>query len=583
MAKLQSRWMTSLRKWLLLFVLVTMIGWMPILGNFLGNRFEVSLQAMVLPLVGVMVIAAVVASVFYRYYRRNQLGGFLATILAAILLTNNYDARLSAIYPIITAFLPLPQLGGIEASIFSLIFIVVIFVLVWGASRLISAWVKQRGWAAKDLVGGASLAVAITFLLLFVPSLKTVIGAWSQYFYKPPTLATNGANTAAGKPDIYYIVMEDYASQSQLKDQFNFNDTDFTNYLTGNGYYTNPDAHQNYPYTTMSIASTLNAGYDADIINKYKDATSQTIVPYHRAIQYSSVVSTLKNLGYSYDEIGTWYETTNRGPLADNFYLNDRRLTLFGHLTYIDGFTQSQMSESLFWRFLENGVSLGRFTLGHYQGEGQVQLTGDALGTLKNLVDQPAGGRFIFAHLIIPHEPYYFNADGSINSDSGSDDNGETIKQKYVNQVQYINDQMKQILSSIKTNSGGKAIVVLQSDEGPHPQELDEHIYDEDSANDEINNQNMALLSNSDLALKYGDQAAYYLPGISATEATGANNLDIFRLVLDHYFGANMSILPECYYAYPNGRNQPFVYEDITDRLTGLKNPVCAADGTGSK
>lgn len=581
---LKPRRVQAARKWLLLAAVATMIGWMPIFGNFLGNRFEVSLQAMVLPLAGVLVVAVIVASVFLPYYRRNQLGGFLATLLAAVLLTNNYDDRLGSIYPFISAFLPLPKLGGIEASIFSLVFIVVIFLLAWGVSKLISAWVKQRGWAAKDLVGGAAIAIAITFLLLLVPAAKTIMGAWDQYFYRPPALATNGVRAPVDKPDIYYIVMEDYASQTQLKAQFNFDNADFNKYLTDNGFYINPDSHQNYPYTTMSIASTLNAGYDTDMINKFKNDTSQTIVPYHRAIQYSSVASTLKGLGYSYSEIGTWYETSNNGPLADKFYLNDRRLTLFGHLTHIDGFTQSQLSESVFWRFLENGVSLGRTVLGRYQGEEQVQLTRDALATLKSLANQPAGGRFIFAHLIAPHEPYYFNADGSISTNSGSDDTGASIRDKYVGQIKYINSQMEQVLTSIKERSGGNAVVVLQSDEGPHPQELNEHLYNQDSANDEINNQDVARLSNADLALKYGNQAAYYIPKASTSDlATGANNLDVFRLVLNRYFGANMSILPECYYAYPNGRDKPFLYKDITDRLTGAKNPACAADGTGAK
>lgn len=584
LAKPQSvRKLDRLRSWLALAGLGTMVGLLPILSNFLSNRFEVSVQDLMLPLLAVLAVASAIALVFNRYYRRNPLGGSLATLVAAILLTNGYDDRLGSVYPLFRAFLPLPKLGPIENDVFSLFFIILIFLLAVASSRLLVRWIEQRNANSRDILIALRLAIAVTFVLLFLPASKTIISAWPQYFYKPPALAAQ-TKIPSKKPDIYYIVMEDYANQTQLAAQFGFDNTNFTKFLTDNGYYTNPNAQQNYPYTTMSIASTLSADYNTSIINRFKNASFQTIIPYHRAVQYSNVVSSLKSMGYQYDEIGNWYETSDRGPLADHFYMPDRRLTLFGHLNYIDSFTQSELSQSVFWRFLESGISIGHFVFGHYQGMGQVQLTGDSITALKSLATAPAGGRFIFAHLIIPHEPYYFNADGSISPNAGSDDNGETIKQKYVGQVKYINAQMELILSQIKQKSMGQAVVVLQSDEGPHPEELDEHLYDQDSANNEINNHNMNLLSNADLKLKYGAMSAYSIPAASASDlATGANSVDVFRLIFDRYFSANLNILPECYYAYPNGRNKPFTYEDITNRLTGSANPVCAPDGTGAK
>jgi len=569
--------------WLVLFATVFMVGALPIMNDFMFNHYEVAVQDLVLPILGLVLIAAVLASIFYRLFRRRTMGGFIATLLTGVLLTNNYEGRLSSVYPIISAFTPLPRLDSIEGSVFSVIFMIIIVAAAWWVGKLADAWIKRHNWNARDIVVGLLIAVSLTFVIVASPTVKTIAQAWPQYFYKPPQLQSN-ATATGNKPDIYYIVMEDYANQTQLTNQFGFTNGAFSDFLTQAGYYLNPNAHQNYPYTTMSIASTLNAGYNTNLINKFAGAKSQTIIPYHRAIQYSSVAQEFKNLGYQYDEIGTWYETTNRGPIADNFYLNDRRLILFGHTTYIDGYTQQELSQSLFWRFLENGVSLGGKTVARYAGEGQVQLTGDALGDLKGLVDQPAGGRFIFAHLIIPHEPYYFNADGSLSATPGTDNTGQPIKQKYVDQLQYINSQIEPILTSIKEHSNGQAVVILQSDEGPQPQALNDHDYDQDSENDEINNQDMRQWDNDDINLKYGTMVAYNIPGVSPTDlASGANNLDVFRLVLDHYFDAGMPFLPECYYAFPNGRGQTFVYDDITQRVAGAANPACSSNGTDPK
>jgi len=573
----------AVRSWLLLWSVVVMIGMIPIMSDFLGNRYEVSVQDLVLPVIVVMLVAIIIAFGLYRFTKRNQFGGFVATVVAAFLLTNNYENRLGSIYPILTAVVPLPKLSGAEGRIFSLIFIGLLLVFACMLGKLVSRLLERRNWSSHDLTVAGTIAVAFTFVMLAVPTTRTLINAWPQYFYKPPKLQVS-ATAPNNKPDIYYIVMEDYANQTQLTNQFGFKNTDFSTFLSDNGYFLNPDAHQNYPYTTMSIASTLNAGYNTDLIDKFSSATSQTIVPYHRAVQYSSVVSELKSLGYSYDEIGSWYETTNHGPLADQFYLPDRRFTFFNHLNYLDDFTEGELSQSPFWRFLEAGVGIGHYTIAHYQGVNQTELTSDALSTLKSLVQDPAGGRFIFAHLIIPHEPFYYNADGSLSTNSGQDNLGEPIKQKYVNQIQYINSQIEPILSEIKKQSNGQAVVILQTDEGPQPMALNDNNFDQDSDSDEINNQDMRQWSDQDLDLKYGAMVAYSIPAASQTDLeNGANNVDVFRLVLDRYFGANLSILPECYYAYPNGRGHTFVYDDITARLTGTASNICAANGTGPK
>lgn len=573
----------AIASWLVLFATVLMIGALPILSDFTFNHFEVAVQDLVLPLLGLVLIATVIASLYLRLFRRRLMAGFVATLLAGVLLTNNYDGRLGNIYPLIASLIPLPKLDGVEACVFSLVFIALILVAAHWIGRLIDDGIRRRGWNAKDIVVGALIAITISFLFVASPAVKTIAQAWPQYFYKPPALSSSATDTGT-KPDIYYIVLEDYANQTQLTNQFGFTNADFSNFLTSAGYYLNPNAHQNYPYTTMSIASTLNAGYNTDMINKFAGAKSQTIVPYHRAVQYSSVAQTFKNLGYSYDEIGTWYETTNRGPLANNFYLNDRQLILFNHTNYINGYTQNELAQSLYWRFLGNGVKIGHWTLAHYQGQDQIHLTTDALAQLKSLVNQAPGGRFIFAHLIIPHEPYNFNADGSLSANSGSNNTGQPIKQKYLGQLQYINNQIEPILSKIKQNSSGQAVVILQSDEGPQPQALNDHDYDQGSESDEINHVDMRSWNNDDINLKYGTMVAYNIPGVSPADlASGANHLNIFRLVLDHYFDARMPFLPECYYAYPDGRGHTFVYDDITARISGAANPACSANGTNPK
>ena len=89
----------------------------------------------------------------------------------------------------------------------------------------------------------------------------------------------------------------------------------------------------------------------------------------------------------------------------------------------------------------------------------------------------------------------------------------------------------------------------------------------------------MTKWSDTDLQMKYGVLAAYDIPAADKNAfAVGGNSVNIFRLVLNTYFGTNLPYLPECSYAYVNGRAQAFSYTDITARLTGQKNLDCPAN-----
>ncbi len=562
---------------------VAMVMVVPMLTNFLGDRAEVTVQDLILPFGFDLLVAALITGAFWRLYRRRPLTGYVAAVLSAIIIGTGYEARLGQIYGLIGALIPVSGLGGLEGSVYSLAFMLIIGVLSWLVGRAVAGVAKRFNWRERDVPRAIAIAISLTFVFQAVPSAVTIIQSWPQYFYKPPMLAAQTHTTSATpKPDIYYIVLDRYASQDVLKNQFGYDNSDFINFLTDLGYYSDPDTHQNYPYTTMSISSTLNAGYHGDAIDKFSQSPTQTIIPYHRSIQYASVTQELKSLGYSYDQIGTWYEASDQAPLADHMYMQDSQLTLLGHTVTINNFTKNEMEQGPLWRFISAGIRLGKFTIAGYKGQDQVEMTQYALGKLQDLANQPQGGRFIFAHLLIPHDPYFFNADGSLSTNPNSDNTGEPIKQKYLAQVQYINSQIKPILSSINVKSHGQAVVILQSDEGPYPVQLNDEVFDDGDVESEINDSDMRRWSDANLAMKFGNLAAYHIPAAPAEALqAGADNADVFRVVFNSYFGANLPYQDECYYAYSDGRHSPFVYSDITKRLDPASTAKCAANGTG--
>ena len=570
----------SLTSWLTLWLTIFMLAAVPILTNWMANNYQVTLVDLVLPITSTFLTSLILSIIFRKDFRQNKLSCLIGALSADLLLCFNFDAKFGQINFIFNALNPIPELSDSQKSVlFSFAFIVIIVLVAKWVTRLIRKFLENKNWQTDVFANGILIVIGITFLLQFYPTVKTIVIEWPQFFYRPPTITADLKVDLANKPDIYYIVLDRYASQSVLTNQFNFNNNDFVNYLNNNGFSVNPDAHNNYPYTTQSISSTLNAGYNTDMIGKFSKASDQILEPYDDSIRYSSVIEKLKSLGYSYSEIGNWYETSNQAPLADDYYQPEGQLTIFNKQITLNNFSKNYLGGSVWWQFVRAGLRIGNFSVAIYSGLSGPEETYYQLNQLKNIAANSSGGKFVFAHILVPHDPFYFNADGSLSDNPSSDNQGETIKQKYIGQVQYINGRMTSLIDEIKKNSGGKAVIVLQSDEGPYPIQMNDQTFDTSASDSELASGDMTKWSDNNLLMKYGNLAAYDIPAASKTDlANGTDPVNVFRLIFNTYFDGKMSYLPLCYYAYPNGRAETFVYDDITARLTGKRNPACPTE-----
>ena len=62
---------------------------------------------------------------------------------------------------------------------------------------------------------------------------------------------------ASYKPDIYYIIVDEYASISTIKNIYNYDNGSFVDYLTDLGFYISRESRTPYPLTYKSLASSL--------------------------------------------------------------------------------------------------------------------------------------------------------------------------------------------------------------------------------------------------------------------------------------------------------------------------------------
>jgi hypothetical protein len=155
------------------------------------------------------------------------------------------------------------------------------------------------------------------------------------------------------------------------------------------------------------------------------------------------------------------------------------------------------------------------------------------------------GKKFVFAHILIPHQPFIFGPNGEEISNISS-----TSKVKgYREQVIYTNKLVRRLVTTILENSKRPPVIILQGDHGPRfnyvePDSMDESL----------------LIFN-----------AYYLPG-SGDELVPPNITPVnsFRIVFNKYFGSGLPILPDISYF----NSIPYHYENgtfvgIPDTSTG--------------
>ncbi|MDH7569954.1 MAG: hypothetical protein QHJ73_10250, partial [Armatimonadota bacterium] len=107
---------------------------------------------------------------------------------------------------------------------------------VWGAASLLGLWAIQR--SRRSLEHPLFVVRAVILFVLMRPVFGILwfeARAWGQAQRVPvvPALATGGE---AG-PDIYYLVLDRYASDATLREFFGFDNRPFLNALRARGFY----------------------------------------------------------------------------------------------------------------------------------------------------------------------------------------------------------------------------------------------------------------------------------------------------------------------------------------------------------
>ena len=121
-----------------------------------------------------------------------------------------------------------------------------------------------------------------------------------------PTRASNE------RPDIYYIILDEYARQDALGE---FDNAEFLQNLERRGFYVARDATSNYMWSLQSLAASLNMSY-LDELDDRAPSSKEDLVSLNR---FPALASILKGVGYTYVHLESGFVGTREAPLADTF------------------------------------------------------------------------------------------------------------------------------------------------------------------------------------------------------------------------------------------------------------------------
>jgi hypothetical protein len=328
----------------------------------------------------------------------------------------------------------------------------------------LAIWLKKRKTSLKKF----TLYLNILLLLLI-----TIDFFWlsAKIILKKSSFARATAGMAVcdtcKKPDIFFIILDEYAGNTELKNLFGFDNSEFENQLKLRGFYIANESRSNYNFTPFSVASILNMDY---LALRMKEKAPGNIDYCYQEIKNSCVVNFLTANGYEFYNYSIFDFEGRPAINYDNFLPNSTSLitsqTFFSRVMKDIRFNIGTGK----WKFK---AALKRITYEHLHNNENILRVTNAIAAKTT-----AKPKFVYAHLMLPHYPYYFNSKGEALPIEKLFEGQETNKENYIEYLQYSNRQILRFIDQINAGSEEPPVIMLLGDHGfRHITRKEEHRY----------------------------------------------------------------------------------------------------------
>lgn len=500
----------------------------PVLSLFVANIDEVRPDVLPRPLIASLAMAGLLLLLFRLVSKKWRRAAMAASLVMVLFFSYGHAYRF-----IFTNF---PYSIFARANV---------LLAVWATVLILGVYVLLR--IVKKTRQPTRLLNIVSTMLLVSPVL---FAFWSlgvqraQVHWKQPAHLTPqpGPNWDGTKPDIYYIILDGYGSEAALREFYGVENGPFLDGLRQRGFTITSESATNYWRTALSLSSSLNFSYLDDLADLPRDSSDQR--PVEEMISNSAVRRFLTGLGYRTVAFSTGYPFSEMRS-ADVYYPSQRVITPF-EVNLLIG------SMAIYWVDWAAPVYHRMDIVQHFQELEEAAVL--------------EGPKFVFAHMVTPHPPFVFDADGKPVAPMGSGDGTvysggvEHYLNGYAGQVQYTNRLVEKMIDRILETSKTPPIIIVQGDHGPGA------YLDWQSVEKTCLRERFPILN------------AYYLPG--KAEAAAAIPQDIspvntFRVLFNTYFDTRLPVETNRHFAVL----EPYLYnhEEVTGRLDWCPAPVGAS------
>jgi hypothetical protein len=275
-----------------------------------------------------------------------------------------------------------------------------------------------------------------------------------------PMVRSHDASSVT-RPNLFLIVLDKYAGHRSLLTTFGFDNTPFESVLRQEGFFVPAAPKSDYVQTFLALAAMLNWQYLDSVAQQLGPQNTNWAVAYP-LIEDDRMWRALRRLGYRFVFLPSGLPATDRNRFADVQLPDPSEMPHEFGAIWLRGTILSPILDRVCPRLGCSGPSLP-----------YVPETADLLDwkfrTLPTLAESDVPV-FVLAHLVIPHEPYVYDAECRHRRpywpavDTGLEESA--VKAAYVAQVQCVNRKVETLVRAISARSTRPSIILLQADHG---------------------------------------------------------------------------------------------------------------------
>jgi len=517
-----------------------LFGLFPILFLYSHNIGEIPFTEILIPSTIILGFTAIAVTLLWLILKRDgKKPGIITTCFLILFFSYGhiYDFRGLTIERFVSngnRYLKL-ILGTILKAITFVIsknlYLIIVFVVIFFFCTFFT--IRTR----KNLKFFSNILNSIAICLIIIPIIN--IGVYkikstnvSKDISEIQTIEIKASKNVSTYPDIYYIILDGYASSTTLKEIYNFDNSEFEDYLIDKGFYIASESASNYP-----ISFSLNMEYINYLSDKsLKEIKDNDIT--NQMIYKNKVMIFLKSKGYKYINFSSGWGATDYNPYAD-INIKTGTWNEFHRL----------LIRTTMLRILEKILIADEM-------RDRILITFSRLEEVHEI----EGNKFIFTHIVCPHPPYLFDSDGNpvkesnLNINEWGWEQGFEQQDKYLNQLIFINKKVEVLIDEILSKSETMPIIVIQADHGPGLTFFRSDSGGWENPTDEMLQERMRILN------------AYYFPSKGLDKLYNSiTPVNTFRMVFNLYFDVNYDLLEDqCYYSTPE---KSYDFINVTDKV----------------